>query len=81
MENGSILIDPQMRLILASLDSIASTADRIQKEDLKPSCLRRDSNPDLIQQPGSIHLSRRFNPTAKTGAINPLAKQSDMQRC
>ena len=27
MENGSILLAPQMRLILASLDSVASAAD------------------------------------------------------
>ena len=32
MENGSILLAPQMRHILASLDSVASAADRIQKE-------------------------------------------------
>ena len=31
-ENGSILLAPQMRHILASLDSVASTADVIQKE-------------------------------------------------
>ena len=30
--NGSILLAPQMRHILASLDSVASAADRIQKE-------------------------------------------------
>ena len=28
--NGSILLAPQMRHILASLDSVASAADRIQ---------------------------------------------------
>ena len=32
MENGSILLAPQMRHILASLDSVASAADRILKE-------------------------------------------------
>ena len=32
MENGSILLAPQMRHILASLDSVASPADGIQKE-------------------------------------------------
>ena len=32
MENGSILLAPQMRHILASLDSVASAAERIQKE-------------------------------------------------
>ena len=32
MENDSILLAPQMRHILASLDSVASAADRIQKE-------------------------------------------------
>ena len=36
MENGSILLDPphlpQMRDILASLDSVASAAEWIQKE-------------------------------------------------
>ena len=31
MENGSISLAPQMRHILASLDSVASAADRIQK--------------------------------------------------
>ena len=34
MENGSILLAPQMRHILASLDSVASAADGIQKEAL-----------------------------------------------
>ena len=33
MENGSILSAPVMRHILASLDSVASVANRIQKED------------------------------------------------
>ena len=33
-ENGSILLAPQMRHILASLDSVASAADGIQKEVL-----------------------------------------------
>ena len=32
MENGSILLAPQMRHILALLDSVASAADGIQKE-------------------------------------------------
>ena len=32
MENGSILLASQMRHILASLDRVASAADRIQKE-------------------------------------------------
>ena len=32
MENGSILLALQMRHILASLDSVASAADRIQKK-------------------------------------------------
>ena len=32
MENGSISLAPQMRHILASLDSVASAADGIQKE-------------------------------------------------
>ena len=32
MENVSILLDPQMRHILPSLNSVASTADGIQKE-------------------------------------------------
>ena len=32
MENGSILLAPQMRHILASLNSVASAADGIQKE-------------------------------------------------
>ena len=32
MENGSILLALQVRHILASLDSVASAADRIQKE-------------------------------------------------
>ena len=32
MENGSILLAPQMRHILVLLDSVASAADGIQKE-------------------------------------------------
>ena len=32
IENGSILLAPQMRHILALLDSVASAADGIQKE-------------------------------------------------
>ena len=32
MENDSILLAPQTRHILASLDSVASAADGIQKE-------------------------------------------------
>ena len=35
MENGSILLAPEMRHILASLDSVASAADGIQKEEPK----------------------------------------------
>ena len=34
MENSSILLAPQMRHILASLNSVASAADGIQKEAL-----------------------------------------------
>ena len=66
MENGSILLAPQMRHILASLDSVASTA----------SCLRVDSNPDLSQQSGSTSLSGRFNPPSDTSALNNSAKQA-----
>ena len=57
MENVSILLAPQFEARIASLDSVASAAKRIQKEALKPSCLRGDSNPDLSQQPGSTRLS------------------------
>ena len=46
-ENGSILLATQTRHILASLDSVASAADRIQKEANKTNCLCGDSNPDL----------------------------------
>ena len=31
-KNGSVLLAPQMRHILVSLDSVASAADGIQKE-------------------------------------------------
>ena len=34
LKNGSILLAPHMRHILASLDSVASAADGIQKEAL-----------------------------------------------
>ena len=72
IENGSILLAPQMRHILASLDSVASAADGIQKE----SCLRGDSNPDFSQQSGSTRLSGSFNTPAVTNVLNPSTKQA-----
>ena len=54
-------LPPKMRLILALLDIVTSAVDGIQKEAKKnlTSCLPRDSNPDLSQQPG------RFRPSAE----------------
>ena len=64
-----------MRYMLASLDSVASAADGIQK-GLKPSCLRGDLIPDLSQQSRSTRLSRRFNPPVVTSVLNPSIKQA-----
>ena len=66
-----------MRHILASLDSVASAADGIQKEDynkLPP----WDSNPDPSKQPGSTPLSGRFNPRVKAIVLNPLGQASPL---
>ena len=68
-----------MRHQLASLDSVASAADGTQKDKrFKTSCLCRDSNQDLSQQPGSTLSSRRFNPTSKLIALTPSAKQAQL---
>ena len=54
-----------MRLILASLDSVASAADRIPKEaqNKLPPWGFEISNPDLSQQPGSTRLSKLLHQT------------------
>ena len=51
MEYGSILLTPKMRHILASLDSVASAAERIQKEALN---MLRLSRPNPRPQPAVI---------------------------
>ena len=65
-----------MRHIFASLDSVGSAAERIQKEAEKPSCLPGDLNTDLSQQPGSTRLSGRFNTPAVASVLNPSTKQA-----
>ena len=60
MENGSIPLAPKMRHILASLDSVASTADGIQKEAQKQVAsvgIRNQTSASSLDQlvcPGSL---------------------------
>ena len=49
-----------MRHILASLDSVGSAADRIQKEAEKPSCLRGDLNPDRQGDLVKLYLGTKY---------------------
>ena len=59
MENGSILLAPQMRHILASLDSVASAADdyRSMRDDYRS--MRSNSTPSRISVPSWTDLSHR----------------------
>ena len=62
MEHGSILSAPQMRHILASLNSVASAADGIQKEALNQAAsvgIRTQTSASSLDQlvfPGDLTL-------------------------
>ena len=53
--------------------------NRIQKQH-KTSCLCKDFNPDLSQQPGSTCLSGRSKPSFKVDALYPLVIQVQIEQ-
>ena len=76
MENGFNLLalNPSRAHIMSLQWSVHSWWN--PERGLKQGCLRKDSNPNLSQQPGSTRLSGRFNPPAKTGVFKPSTKQA-----
>ena len=68
-----------MRHILASLDSVASAADRTQKEAYNQVAsvgIRTKVQGSRFKQSGLTRLSGRYNPPAETSALNPSTKQA-----
>ena len=67
----------KFRHILKSLDSVATTADRIQKEiKTTCSCLCGDLNQDLNQQPGSTKLPRSSKFSVNDDALDHSTTQA-----
>ena len=77
MENSSILLAPKSRHILASLDSVASSADGIQKEaktKLPPWGFEPRPQPAVW----FTRLSGRFHTPAEASVLNPSTKQAHL---
>ena len=71
MENGSILLAPQMRHILVSLDSLSSEADVIQKE-----AKNQVAYVGIWTQTSASSLDQLVCSGDLTSVLNPSAKQA-----